>query len=88
MAEKIQKSDRLLKLTVLAPEERTLVAGIAEYYEPEKIIGQQVCILVNLEPRKIRGILSQGMILMAEEADGTLKFTQPSEKISNGCIVR
>jgi methionyl-tRNA synthetase len=88
-AVQVPKTKKLLQLLVdTGIDKRTVVSGIAEYYEPEKIVGQQVSILVNLEPRKIRGIVSQGMILMTEEPDGTLKFLQPSEKTSNGSIVR
>ena len=88
-AEKVAKTKKLLKLKIdTGIDHRTVVSGIAEYYDPEKIIGQQVCILVNLEPRKIRGIESQGMILMAEDADGTLRFTAPTDKTVNGAEVR
>ncbi len=88
-AEKVAKTKKLLKLTIdTGIDKRTVVSGISEYYDPDKIIGQQVCILVNLEPRKIRGIESQGMILMAEDANGALKFTQPSEHVKNGSEVR
>jgi methionyl-tRNA synthetase len=71
-AEKIKKSDRLLKLTVKAPEERTIVAGIAQYYDPDELIGMLVIIVANLKPAKLMGVLSQGMVLAAKEkgADG------------------
>ena len=72
----------------LSIDQRTVVAGIAEYYKPEDIIGRQVCILVNLEPRKLRGIESQGMILMAENSDGKLCFISPSEDFQNGSEVK
>merc|ERR1711879_276223 len=74
-ADTIPKADRLLKLTVLAPEERTIVAGIAEHYSPEELIGKQVIIVANLKPAKLRGVLSQGMVLAAKEKleDGTEK---------------
>jgi len=65
-AEKVAKSDRLLKLTVEAPEPRTVVAGIAEYYQPEEMIGRQVIIVANLKPTKLMGIESQGMVLAAK----------------------
>ncbi|HKM93431.1 MAG TPA: methionine--tRNA ligase subunit beta, partial [Prolixibacteraceae bacterium] len=88
-AEKVAKTKKLLKLTIdTGIDQRTVVSGIAEYYDSEKIIGQQVCILVNLEPRELRGILSQGMILMAEDADGSLKFVSPSTVVKNGSEVR
>ena len=75
-AEKVAKSDRLLKLTVKAPEERTIVAGIAQYYTPEALIGQRVIIVANLKPAKLMGIPSQGMVLAAKEqlADGSEKL--------------
>jgi methionyl-tRNA synthetase len=68
-AEKVAKSDRLLKLTVLAPEERTIVAGIAKYYQPEEVLGRLVIIVANLKPAKLMGITSQGMVLAAKEKD-------------------
>lgn len=84
-AEKVAKTKKLLKLTVdTGIDGRTVVSGIAEHYSPEKIVGQQVSILVNLAPRKIKGIESQGMILMAENTDGTLAFVQPDKVIKNG----
>jgi methionyl-tRNA synthetase len=75
-AEKVAKSERLLKLTVKAPEERTIVAGIALYYPPETLIGQRVLIVANLKPAKLMGILSHGMVLAAKEqqADGSEKL--------------
>jgi len=88
-AEKVAKAKKLLKLTLdTGLDIRTVVSGIAEYYEPEKIIGQQVVLLANLAPKEIKGILSQGMILMAEDKDGSLKFVQPSAAVGNGCTVR
>jgi len=88
-AEKVAKTKKLLKLTIdTGIDQRTVVSGIAEYYEPEAIIGQQVSILVNLEPREIKGILSQGMILMAENADGKLSFVAPVDALHNGSVVR
>ena len=84
-AEKVAKTKKLLKLTVdLGLEERTIVSGIAEYFIPEALIGQQVQILLNLAPREIKGIKSQGMLLMAENADGTLALMQPSVPVRNG----
>ena len=68
-AEKIKKADRLLKLTVLAPEERTIVAGIAEHYSPEEVIGKKVIIVANLKPATIRGVTSHGMVLAAKDGD-------------------
>jgi len=88
-AEKVAKTKKLLKLLIdTGIDERTVVSGIAEFYKPEDIIGKQVSILVNLEPRKIKNIESQGMILMAENADGTLAFVQPDKSINNGGEVR
>jgi len=88
-AEKVKKADKLLKLTVdLGTEKRTVVSGIAKYYEAEKIIGQQVLVLVNLAPRKLRGIESQGMILMAEDEKGKLCFVSPEKGWGNGFGVR
>lgn len=88
-AEKVAKTKKLLKLKIdTGIDVRTVVSGIAEYYEPENIIGTQVSILVNLAPRDIKGITSQGMILMAENADGKLAFVSPSKNISNGGYVK
>lgn len=88
-AEKVAKTKKLLKLQVdTGIDQRTIVSGIAEYFEPENIIGKQVSVLINLEPREIKGILSQGMILMAENSDGNLSFVAPSEIFPNGSTVR
>jgi methionyl-tRNA synthetase len=88
-AEKVPKTKKLLKLTVdTGLDKRTVVSGIAEYFEAENIIGKQVSLVVNLEPRKIRGIDSQGMILMAEDNKGKLVFVSPSEDIMNGSEVK
>ncbi|MDY0086847.1 MAG: methionine--tRNA ligase [Bacteroidales bacterium] len=88
-AELVPKTKKLLKLLIdTGIDQRTVVSGIAEYYQPENIIGQQVVMLVNLEPRKIRGIESQGMIMMAENADGKLCFVAPSESFMNGAEVK
>ncbi|MDO6389761.1 methionine--tRNA ligase [Pontibacter sp. BT731] len=87
-AEKVAKTKKLLKLTIdTGIDQRTVVSGIAEFFNPEEIIGQQVSILVNLAPREIKGITSQGMILMAENADGSLAFVQPSKEVKNGGTV-
>lgn len=88
-AEKVAKTKKLLKLTInTGIDERTVVSGIAEHYEPEAIIGKKVSILVNLEPREIKGIVSQGMILMAENAEGKLSFVSPIDDLHNGSVVR
>jgi len=84
-AEKVPKTTKLLKLKIdTGIDQRTVVSGIAEYYKPEDIIGKQVSILINLEPRKIKGIDSQGMILMAENPDGELSFISPVKEMKNG----
>jgi methionyl-tRNA synthetase len=88
-AERVPKTKKLLKLIInTGIDTRTVVSGIAECFEPEKIIGKQVSILINLEPRKIRGIESQGMILMAEDQDGRLVFISPAQATTNGSIVK
>ncbi|MFD2597965.1 methionine--tRNA ligase [Sphingobacterium corticis] len=88
-AEKVAKTKKLLKLTIdTGIDQRTVVSGIAEFFKPEEIVGRQVSILVNLEPREIKGIMSQGMILMAEDSDGRLDFVQPSSSIQPGSTVR
>jgi len=88
-AERVPKTDKLLKLTIdTGIDTRTVVSGIAADYSPENIIGQQVTILVNLEPRKIKGIESQGMILMAENAAGELAFVAPVKNMDNGGTIR
>ena len=88
-AEKVEKADKLLKLTLdTGIDTRTVVSGIALHYTPEEIIGKQVCLLANLEPRKLRGIESSGMILMTEDADGKLVFVSPTESALNGATVR
>ncbi|MDR1056687.1 MAG: methionine--tRNA ligase [Prevotellaceae bacterium] len=87
-AERVPKTDKLLKLTIdTGLDTRTIVSGIAEYYKPEDIIGRQVCVLINLEPRKIKAIESQGMILMAKQPDGKMCMVQPSDKIINGAQI-
>ncbi|WP_026463723.1 methionine--tRNA ligase [Adhaeribacter aquaticus] len=84
-AEKVAKTKKLLKLKIdTGLDQRTIVSGIAEFFDPAQIIGQQVSVLVNLAPREIKGIESQGMILMAENADGSLAFVQPSSAVKNG----
>ncbi|RSC95217.1 methionine--tRNA ligase [Tenacibaculum singaporense] len=84
-AEKVAKTKKLLKLTVdVGIDTRTIVSGIAESFKPEDIVGQQVSVLCNLAPRKLRGVESQGMILMTDTPDGKLAFVQPSEKVNNG----
>jgi len=88
-ASKIEKADKLLKLTVdLGFEQRTIVSGIAQHFLPEAIIGRQVIVLANLAPRTMRGIESQGMILMAEDAEGKLSFVSPEAGWPNGWGVK
>lgn len=88
-AEKVPKTKKLLKLTIdTGIDQRTVVSGIAEYFEPENIIGRQVCLLANLEPREIKGIVSHGMILMAEDKDGRLEFVAPSTTVTPGSSVK
>jgi methionyl-tRNA synthetase len=87
-AEKVEKADKLLKLTLnVGGEERVVVSGIALHFQPENIVGKQVLFLANLAPRKMRGIESQGMILMAEDADGKLVFVSPAETVQSGSSV-
>jgi methionyl-tRNA synthetase len=84
-AERVPKTDKLLKLKLdTGIDQRTVVSGIAKYYNPDEIIGKQVCLLANLAPREIKGIASQGMILMAEDKDGSLAFVTPTKGITNG----
>lgn len=84
-AEKVEKADKLLKLEVdLGFEKRTIVSGIAMHFNPADIVGKQVTVVVNLAPRKMRGIESNGMILMAEDANGKLIFVNPDETVANG----
>lgn len=88
-AEKVPKTTKLLKLKIdTGIDVRTIVSGIAEYYRPEDIVGRQISIVANLEPRKIKGIESKGMILMAEDKDGRLIMVSPIEKVSNGSMIK
>ncbi|MBI3136283.1 MAG: methionine--tRNA ligase [Bacteroidetes bacterium] len=88
-AERVPKADKLLKLTVdTGLDKRTVVSGIAEHYAPEAVIGKRVTLLMNLAPRTIRGVESQGMILMAENAEGKLSFVSPEEGFEAGCEIR
>ena len=88
-AKKVKKADKLLQLSVdLGTEVRTIVSGIAQQYSAEDIIGKQVSVLCNLEPRKIRGVESQGMILMAEDNDGNLVFVSPEKAFQSGAEIR
>lgn len=88
-AEKVAKTKKLLKLTVdTGIDKRTIVSGIAEYCKPEEIVGKQVSVLVNLAPKNIKGIESHGMILMAENPDGSLCFVSPEKTTKNGGTIR
>lgn len=88
-AERVPKTDKLLKIELdTGIDQRTVVSGIAEFYDPADLPGKQVSVLVNLAPRKLRGIESQGMILMAEDADGKLSFVNPESGLVNGATVR
>lgn len=88
-AEKVEKADKLLKLTVnTGLDTRTIVSGIAEFYKPEEVIGKKVSVLMNLAPRTIRGVESQGMILMAESPEGQLSFVSPEDDLEIGGEVR
>ena len=87
-AERVPKTVKLLKLTIdTGIDTRTIVSGIAEYYSPEDMLGKQICILANLAPRKIRGIESKGMILMAKQGDGKMRFITPQEVVTNGAQI-
>ena len=87
-AERVPKTDKLLKLTIdTGIDKRTIVSGIAEYYTPEQMVGKQICILANLAPRTIRGIESKGMILMARQGDGKMRFITPEEALANGAQI-
>lgn len=87
-AEKVAKTKKLLKLLVdTGIDQREIISGIAEHFTPEELVGQQVLVLVNLEPRELKGTLSRGMILMAEDATGKLRLLQPNETTHNGAIV-
>lgn len=87
-AERVPKTDKLLKLTIdTGIDRRVIVSGIAEYYSPEDMLGKQICILANLRPRTIKGIESKGMILMARQGDGKMRFITPQEVLANGAQV-
>ena len=87
-AEKVEKADKLLKLSVdLGNETRTIVSGIALHYQPEEIVGRQVTVVTNLAPRKMRGIESNGMIVMAEDKAGKLHFISPGQPIDPGSTI-
>ena len=87
--EKVPKADKLLKFLIDdGMEQRTIVSGIAKYYKPEDLVGKQVCFIANLPPRKLRGIVSQGMILSAEQPDGSLVVIGPTAPVAPGAQVK
>lgn len=87
-AEKVAKTKKLLKLTVdTGIDTREIVSGIAEHFAPEELVGRQVLVLVNLAPRELKGTLSRGMVLMAEDADGKLVLLSPEKAVKSGSIV-
>jgi methionyl-tRNA synthetase len=88
-AQKVEKADKLLQLEIdLGFEKRTVLSGIAMHFSPEEIIGKQVVVVANLAPRKMRGIESKGMIMMAENAEGKLEFVSPENVVNNGAGVQ
>ncbi len=85
---KVPKADKLLQFLIDdGMDKRTIISGIAAWYKPEDLVGKQVCFIANLEPRKLRGIESQGMILSVEDADGNLSLIQPSKEVDPGCQI-
>ena len=87
--ERVEKSDKLLHETVKIGEEtRSIVSGIAKYYTPEEMVGKRVVVVVNLKPVKLRGVLSEGMILCAEDKDGNLSLVSPEKAMASGGTVR
>jgi len=88
--QKVPKADKLLQFSIAdGLEERTILSGIAQYYpKPTELIGTQVCFIANFEPRKLRGVMSEGMILSAEDADGKLVLIQPKATVTNGVLVK
>ncbi|MFZ2907047.1 MAG: methionine--tRNA ligase [Cyclobacteriaceae bacterium] len=87
-AEKMEKSDKLLKLTIdTGVDKRTVLSGIARHYTPEEMVGKQVTLIANLAPRKMMGIESQGMVLMADDGAGKLRLLQPNEVVNPGSVV-
>lgn len=88
-AEKVAKTKKLIKLLIdTGIDKRTVVSGIAEYYKPQDLIGKKVSIIVNLAPKKLKGIMSEGMILMAENSDGKLSFVSPEGNVDNGSEIK
>ena len=86
--EKVPKADKLLRFLIDdGLEKRTIVSGIAKYYKPEDLIGKQVCFIANLAPRKLKGIVSQGMILSAENSDGSIVLLSLSAPVAPGAKI-
>ena len=87
---RVPKADKLLQFRIAdGLEERTILSGIAQHYpNPEELVGTQVCFIANFEPRKLRGIMSEGMILSAEDADGNLILIQPKIPVTNGVEIK
>lgn len=84
-AEKIENSDKLLKLQIdLGYEQRQILAGIAQFYEPQKLIGQEIIVLANLQPRVIYGLESRGMLLAAIDTDATIAILKPDKELTPG----
>ena len=87
-AERVENSDKLLKLQIdLGYEQRQILAGIAQFYEPEKLIGREIIVLTNLQPRVIRGLESQGMLLAATDTDGVIAILRPDKEITPGSTI-
>lgn len=88
-AEKVEGADRLYRLSIdLGSEKRTLVAGIAQHYSAEELLGRQIVVVANLAPRALKGVVSQGMLLAAQGPDGSLSLVSLDRKLENGSIVR
>ena len=88
-AEKVENTDKLYKLSIdMGTEKRTLVAGIAQHYTADELVGKQIIVVANLAPRTMKGITSQGMLLAAEAPDGKLSVVSPSREMPNGSTIR
>ena len=86
--EKVPKADKLLRFLIDdGLEKRTIVSGIAKFYKPEDLVGKQVCFIANLAPRKLKGIVSEGMILSAENSDGSIVLLSPSATVAPGAKI-
>ena len=84
----MEKSNKLLKLTIdTGVDQRIVLSGIAQHYTPEEMVGKQITLIANLAPRKMMGIESQGMVLMAEDANGKLRLLQPNDIVNPGSVV-